>query len=949
MPERYAPFYKQHAQKAVQPPVRSDVLRPRSDELISTSKLAARNRANAILEAQEALNLSEEEKEAVRARALAAMNEGKKEKKPWYDFSEVPTWDFTLDPTLKKGVQTGLVELGKDLTPVEGQRRSAIRSAEEFKKAREAYEKGNYLKMLESGIWSGLESADVGLSSLGALGAMAAAPIDVARAVKRVKDSPVFTSPAVKAVKEIKQNKMPPNQWISQMSSRGVSKDELYWTGVEDWLKSKEGSVTKQELDEYLGANQIQVQEVVYGQADPKAKELLVKGNVADGLTLLMENDEYLYEMSDEIQTLIERYRTGDETVKAELDELFQSYAREGESMIDAATRVELEDMALNPQATEIIAGGETKFGRQVLPGGENYRELLLTLPGKKMVDPVKRYDELNDIAARRILTDAEQAEMLAIERQQFNQESGTVGTDFVSGHYDEPNVIAHIRFNERTDADGKKVLFIEEYQSDWAHKGQDVGFLTKEKEEIQNLIKEKNDIVERGALYMNDQGGTSFKLDPRDHERYNELSQILDEIPSEIMYQSHKGVPSGPFVMDTHQWTALSLKRMVRWAADNDFDSIAWTTGKQQADRYNLRKHLDVVKIKRRADDSGYLVTGSKKGVQQNATHDVKSLDKLDNVIGKELADKTRKDMDILEKGGDLSRKNWTAHVASVGDRTFPGNWHVYDEQKTYLGAVKADSAEEAMQKTHGRTEYDGVTYSGVDLELGGDYVKFIYDKVLPAQAKKLGKKYGAKVETSSVLKQSLRPVTHGKGRFKILVENDYYFVDPSTNHVMTFPDKEGAIAAIKRNEKENQVWSMDLTDKLKKAAKDGLPYYVVLPPIAAGVASQAEAEAADVKRSAGEEATGLKGAPDWRIIKRALEEEDAPETEPFQFPGNPLEDAFKTYEGARNVIPPILNEKNRKQNSDDFLTQLGKPIKERNNQMAQIQGRQIARRLAS
>ena len=42
-----------------------------------------------------------------------------------------------------------------------------------------------------------------------------------------------------------------------------------------------------------------------------------------------------------------------------------------------------------------------------------------------------------------------------------------------------------------------------------------------------------------------------------------------------------------------------------------------------------------------------------------------------------------------------------------------------------------------------------------------------------------------------------------------------------------------------------------MNLTDKLKKAAKDGLPYYVALPPIVAGVASQ-QAEASEVKKPA-------------------------------------------------------------------------------------------------
>ena len=33
-----------------------------------------------------------------------------------------------------------------------------------------------------------------------------------------------------------------------------------------------------------------------------------------------------------------------------------------------------------------------------------------------------------------------------------------------------------------------------------------------------------------------------------------------------------------------------------------------------------------------------------------------------------------------------------------------------------------------------------------------------------------------------------------------------------------------------------DEQQWTWNLTPKLKKAAKDGLPYYVALPPIYAG-----------------------------------------------------------------------------------------------------------------
>ena len=42
----------------------------------------------------------------------------------------------------------------------------------------------------------------------------------------------------------------------------------------------------------------------------------------------------------------------------------------------------------------------------------------------------------------------------------------------YKSAHWSEPNVLAHVRFDDRIDADGKRVLFIEEVQSDWHQAG---------------------------------------------------------------------------------------------------------------------------------------------------------------------------------------------------------------------------------------------------------------------------------------------------------------------------------------------------------------------------------------------------------------------------------------------------------------------------------------------
>ena len=42
--------------------------------------------------------------------------------------------------------------------------------------------------------------------------------------------------------------------------------------------------------------------------------------------------------------------------------------------------------------------------------------------------------------------------------------------------------------------------------------------------------------------------------------------------------------------------------------------------------------------------------------------------------------------------------------------------------------------------------------------------------------------------------------------------------------------------------NTGESAVWTMKLTDKLKKAAKEGLPYYAIMPPTLLAIGAQEE-----------------------------------------------------------------------------------------------------------
>ena len=81
----------------------------------------------------------------------------------------------------------------------------------------------------------------------------------------------------------------------------------------------------------------------------------------------------------------------------------------------------------------------------------------------------------------------------------------------YTSGHWDEPNVLAHVRFNDRTGANGEKVLHIEEVQSDWHQEGRKKGY-------------QKNDV---------DTTGWIIKEKAYDSEKANEISSFFaDPVP---------------------------------------------------------------------------------------------------------------------------------------------------------------------------------------------------------------------------------------------------------------------------------------------------------------------------------------------------------------------------------------------------------------------------------
>jgi len=160
----------------------------------------------------------------------------------------------------------------------------------------------------------------------------------------------------------------------------------------------------------------------------------------------------------------------------------------------------------------------------------------------------------------------------------------------------------------------------------------------------------------------------------------------------------------------------------MIRYASENGFDSIAWTTGEQQADRYDLSKQVREISVSHGKGATYDLELTMPDGETQTVRSIPES--ELEGTVGKDLAKKIVED----------SAKWKAADVA-------------------YRDALKQDGTPEPKLDEL-RTARDKVSmdYSGLDLKVGGEGMAAFYDKMLPSMVNKYVKKWGGKVGTTNI-----------------------------------------------------------------------------------------------------------------------------------------------------------------------------------------------------
>jgi hypothetical protein len=257
---------------------------------------------------------------------------------------------------------------------------------------------------------------------------------------------------------ETKFDKLPVKQWIEKFGKS----EEAKWTGLSDWLSQQQGSISKADIQQYLKDNRISVVEVVKGGQNDDLMNRAEEAERKFGIDIII--DENPMDGSPDIQISGKK-----------LDDMTDDAIQE-----------------LQNEVTDFVmaAAPETKFSQYQLEGEkENYKEILVTIPSRvRFANKWAFYKSkgYNEEQFDALSNEKKQNLFIEFKAEDKKQRESSVA-DFKSTHFDEPNILVHLRMNTRKDSQGNKVLFLEEIQGDFPQ----------EYRKQQNLI---NDYVDKNS-----------------------------------------------------------------------------------------------------------------------------------------------------------------------------------------------------------------------------------------------------------------------------------------------------------------------------------------------------------------------------------------------------------------------------------------------------------------
>lgn len=394
-----------------------------------------------------------------------------------------------------------------------------------------------------------------------------APPVDVPVA-KRI--APTYYSKLEEGIGRLPEE-MNSQSVLNQLKKLGVKDEEIAATDIARALEGKK-RVTRQDLLNYFGENKVQVGERWHNENLP-----------LDSQVRLDQLDSAMADVRRELHDAAYGGGARDEALVRRLTSEFRAIEDEMKSITDAL-------------------GPPTIWDEFQTPGGKAYKELVLTLPEKKLPPgySFKSIDSPQSQGGKAVqIVDARGTPVMADaiypdEGQALAHFNRRQGNTYTNRHWEGvDNPLAHVRFNDRVGPNGEKILHIEEVQSDW-HQGAAKARRAAVEEKIRSgwTREQAEAAIHRDFGYGQPkvpEGARLIPPPPNDNEwrlvlRDGTTEKIYADSAEEAIrdFYAMDGklyAPDAPF---KDNWHELAMKRMIRYAAENGYDAITLNKGEQ-------------------------------------------------------------------------------------------------------------------------------------------------------------------------------------------------------------------------------------------------------------------------------------------------------------------------------------------------------------------------------
>lgn len=464
-----------------------------------------------------------------------------------------------------------------------------------------------------------------------------------------------FFSQLETAVANLKQPVMPVKDWIAKLKDPklGITKAELEWSGIIPWLEGQEGKLNKDQILEHVRQNSLELLHVTYGGPRAESNGLPKFSDYAYEFPEDVETGPYkevllnlpskgsrwapfLEELLDEHEKLV---AASEAARKEVVNEIRDKKRKESATVLNLQQQIEklIESSPLDPEYWE---KAEQDHYNELLRELRNAERLLESnLPGESTsLYSLSMYYGATKKQLAKATDLSEKVQLYGSLHQKIARISEGENV-FRSNHWtalssDESNLL-HMRFTHGVMINGKKTLVLHEMQSDVHQRGRDKGYRQPvEIKRVREIVDKLNELeasiksldremyplsVEADELFKqlyDPRGGRIEEISNKRKALLNKMDEIAEKLSDQRLensklwrelqdYEHPEGAPKLPF-SDSRKWTALGLKRALRYAIETGHDAFAWDDGNAQANIYSMAGHVDMLRFFRSIGPKG-------------------------------------------------------------------------------------------------------------------------------------------------------------------------------------------------------------------------------------------------------------------------------------------------------------------------------------------------------